>query len=57
MSKALIKTPPPVKPSGLRQRAMNTTILTPFGLSASRIDLALVLAADASGISFGGPSQ
>jgi len=54
LSKALIKIPPPAKPSGLRQRALNTSILTPFGLSASRIDLALVLAADASGISFGG---
>lgn len=50
MSKALTKSPPPMKPYRLRERLMRTTMLTP--LIAPNDDLAVRLAFDAMGVSF-----
>ncbi|WP_303713604.1 hypothetical protein [Brevundimonas naejangsanensis] len=50
MSKAPTKTPPPIKPSRLRQRLLATTMLVP--LVPRNDDLAIRLAFDAMGVSF-----
>ncbi|WP_312145250.1 hypothetical protein [Brevundimonas sp.] len=52
MSKPLTKSPPPIKPSRLRQVALATTSLTPVGPNGTSIDLSFALAADAWGLSF-----